>query len=154
MKNRPISVYILSFVMIFQALGGIAGGLSLIIKPDGSILKMPVSCLGGSPFHNFLVPGLCLLLLLGVIPGLTSWGLFSKPKSRWFGFFNIYTNRHWSWAYSLYVGIMLIIWIDVEVMVIGYGSILQAFYAAQGILIIILALLPGSMKYSKIKQPK
>jgi hypothetical protein len=150
MKRRPISVYILSILMLFQALGGIAGGLLLIIRPDGSIMRMPVSCLTGSPFHNFLIPGICLFIFLGLMPALTSWGLFRKPKSRWFGLFNIYLKRHWSWAYSLYIGIMLIFWIDIEVMVIGYGSVLQGFYGMLGIVIIILALLPKTMKHYKI----
>ena len=137
--------------MIFQAISGIAGGIALIATPDGSFLKMPVSSLSGSPFHNFLLPGLCLLLLLGIIPSLTSWGLLFKPKSRWFGFFNIYTKRHWAWAYSLYVGIMLIFWIDIEVMVIGYGSVLQAVYGLLGIFILIFTLLPRVMRHYKIK---
>jgi hypothetical protein len=154
MKHKPIPVYILILLMLFQALSGIAGGLSLVIKPDGSILKMPLSSLAGSSFKNFFIPGLCLFLLLGVLPTITCWGLFLKPKSGWFGSLNIYRNRHWAWAYSLYTGIMLILWIDVEVMVIGYGSILQVIYAILGILILILTLWPGCMKYYKIKKVK
>jgi hypothetical protein len=152
MKQKPISVYILSSLMLFQAIGGIAGGLSLILSPNGSILKMPVTSLSGSPFKNFFIPGLCLFILLGLLPAITSWGLFRKPKTRWFGSLNIYMNRHWAWAYSLYVAIMLIIWIDVEVIVIGYGSLLQALYGILGILILILTLLPENMKHYKIKK--
>ena len=154
MKHRPIPVYILSILLLFQALSGIAGGLSLVIKPDGSILNMPVSSLAGSPFKNFLIPGLCLFLLLGILPAITSWGLVFKPKSRWFGNLNIYKNRHWSWSYALCVGIMLIFWIYVEFLVMGYASNLQAFFGFLGILILILALLPSIMKYTKIKQQK
>ena len=152
MKYRPLSIYFLCIIMFFQAVSGVAGGLSLVIRPDGSILHMPVSSLAGSPFHNFLFPGFCLLFLLGIIPGLTCWGLFKKPKSRWFGYFNIYTNRHWSWAYSLYIGIMLVFWIDVEVIVVGYGSSLQAFYGLLGLFILVLALMPRVMKHYKIKK--
>jgi hypothetical protein len=151
MKYRPFIVYILFLFMFFQSVSGLAGGFALVIKPDGSILNMPMSSLKGSPFNDFLLPGLCLLFLLGVIPGLTAWGLFRKPKSRWFGFFNIYTNRHWSWAYSIYVGLMLIFFIDVEVMVVGYGSLLQVVYGILGIFIVILSLLPRVMKYYKLK---
>jgi hypothetical protein len=151
MKYRPVVVYILFILMFFQSVSGIAGGLVLVIGPDGTILHMPLSSLAGSPFHDFLIPGLCLLVLLGLIPGMTAWGLFRKPKSRWFGFFNIYTNRHWSWAYSLYVGLMLIFWMDIEVMVVGYGSLLQAVYGILGLLIVSLTLLPRVMKHYKLK---
>ena len=60
---------------------------------------------------------------------------------------NIYKNRHWAWTYSLYIGIMLIIWIDVQVYLIGYGENLQTLYALEGMLIVILTLLPANMKY-------
>ena len=152
MKYRPFAVYILCLLMFFQAVSGIFGGIALVIRPDGYILHMPVSSLNGSAFHNFLLPGICLLIFLGVAPGLTAWGLFSKPKSRWFGYFNIYTNRHWAWAYSLYIGIMLIFWIDIEVVVIGCGSILQIVFGLIGLITIILALLPRVMKHFKIKK--
>jgi len=151
MKYRPFAVYLVCLIMFLQAISGIAGGLALIIRPDGSILKMPLSSLSGSPFHDFLIPGLSLFFLLGIIPALTTWGLFSKPKSRWFGFFNIYTRRHWAWSYSIYTGIMLIFWIDIEVMVVGYGSLLQAVFGLLGLIIIVFSLLPRVMKHYKLK---
>lgn len=31
--------------------------------------------LEGSPFHNYLIPGLTLLILLGIVPTISFWGL-------------------------------------------------------------------------------
>ncbi len=42
------------------------GGASLVNRPDGSTLGLPLSVLQHSPFHDFFVPGLLLLLLVGL----------------------------------------------------------------------------------------
>ncbi len=47
-------------------IGALAGGISLVVKPDGSIMHFDVSLLSGSPFADFLVPGLILGGLFGI----------------------------------------------------------------------------------------
>ena len=66
--RRPAAAWILLILLLVQGLGGIGGGLSLVLKPDGSVMGMPVSHLDGSPFSDYLIPGLILLLVLGVLP--------------------------------------------------------------------------------------
>ena len=44
---------------------GLAGGLLLVVKPDGSILHADVSALAGTPFSDWLLPGLLLSTLVG-----------------------------------------------------------------------------------------
>jgi hypothetical protein len=46
--------------------GAFAGGVALVSKPDGSVMKLPLSYLAGSPFSDFLIPGLILGGLFGV----------------------------------------------------------------------------------------
>lgn len=46
--------------------GAIAGGAALVSKPDGSVMQFDVKLLAGSPFTDFLVPGLILGGLFGV----------------------------------------------------------------------------------------
>ena len=103
--------------------------------------------LAKTPFSSYLLPGLILLFLLGILPLFISFSLYAKPDWKWANISNIYKNRHWAWTYSLYIGIMLIIWIDVQVYLIGYGENLQTLYALEGMLIVILTLLPANMKY-------
>jgi hypothetical protein len=70
-----------STVGLLVALGlmAIAGGAALVYKPDGSVMQMPLSWLAGSPFPDFLVPGLILGGLFGLGSlvvaglGLRSW---------------------------------------------------------------------------------
>lgn len=146
MKHKPIGFYLLILLLAVQSLGGVFGGISLIASPSGAFMQMPLSMLAGSPFSDFLIPGLILLLILGVFPGILVYALIRRPGWRWFGIFNIYRGIHWSWTYSLFLGIMLVIWILVEIVWIEY-DLLQTIYGLIGVAIIILTLLPANMRY-------
>ena len=146
MNRRPFSFYLLFSLLLFQALGGIYGGLCLTLSPSGQILHLPLSVLDKSPFGSFLLPGLILLILLGLFPAIISWALFARPGWAWLDVINVYRGIHWAWTYSLYLGIMLVIWILIEIMFIGY-DILQIVFGLLGIGIIITALLPSNMRF-------
>ncbi len=147
MKNKPFTLYLLSILLAFQALGGLGGGLALTLSPSGAFLHMPLSALDGSPFANFFIPGLILLLLLGVFPGIIAYAVIRQPQWKWTEIFNLYKNVHWSWTFSLYTGIILCIWIMIQIRYISY-DILQTIYGLIGVLLIILTMLPSNMKYA------
>ncbi len=44
-------------------------------------------------------------------------GLVAKPSWKSVGVLNIYPSIHWAWAYSLYTGIIVIVWITVRAFV-------------------------------------
>ncbi len=146
MQKKPPTIYLLVLLLAFQSLGGLFGGISLVLSPSGEILGMPLAMLEGSPFNSFMVPGFILMVLLGILPGILAFAVYRRPVWKWFGFLNIYRGIHWAWTYSLYVGIMLIIWILIEIMWIEY-DILQTIYGLAGVVIVILALLPANMRY-------
>jgi hypothetical protein len=52
--------------LVWLGLGALAGGLSLVAEPSGSIMHFDPAILAGSPFSDFLVPGLILGGLFGV----------------------------------------------------------------------------------------
>lgn len=142
--KRPFSVYPLIMLLVLQSFGGLFGGISLVLSPSGAMLRMPVSMLKGSPFENYLIPGLILLLLLGVLPGFLVYALIAKPSWKSIAIFNVYKGIHWAWTYSVYLGIMLVIWILVEIVWIDY-DFLQTVYGLIGVVILILCLLPATM---------
>jgi hypothetical protein len=149
MKNRriPLTGILLIFLLVFQTLSALYGGIQLILDPSGMKMQMPVSWLKNSPFHDFLIPGLILTLLLGLLPGWIAYCLTFRPFSHKKGLLNIYPDRYFAWTYSLYLGIMLMIWITVQIAMVGYGNIIQTIYAALGILITIVTLIPSNMEY-------
>ncbi|MFZ4522203.1 MAG: hypothetical protein ACOYNC_10880 [Bacteroidales bacterium] len=146
LQKRPFTLWLLVLLLVIQSLGGLYGGLSLVLSPTGAMMKMPVSMLEGSPFGTFLVPGFILLLVLGVLPGILAYALISLPAWRWPDLLNIYKGIHWAWTYTLYLGIMLVIWILVEIMWIDH-DILQTIFGLIGIIILILTLTPATMRF-------
>jgi hypothetical protein len=120
--------------MTFQSLSGLFGGVMLILDPSGNSLNMPLSLLNDSPFNDYLIPGLILFLILGLVPFVVLNGLWKK--------------KSWSWYGSLFVSLALIIWIAVEVLMIGYQAEppLQLIYGLAGILILIFTLIPSVKK--------
>lgn len=134
------------------AITGIYGGVALILDKSGANLELSTNLLESTIFNSYLVPGIILLILLGFFPTITVFGLITRKKSRIANKINIYKKRHWAWTYALYCGIMLVLWIDIQVMMIGGGYILQSIYAILGVLIIIFTLLPSVSRFYKRKK--
>ncbi len=144
--------YLLISVMALVAVSGLFGGLSLIVDPSGSSLQLPLLLLESTIFNSYLVPGLILLIFLGILPLFVTFGLITKRKVPFAKRINIYPKRHWAWTVSLYCGIILVLWIDIQVMLIGGGYMLQSIYALLGVLIIILTLTPEIIRFYKTKK--
>jgi hypothetical protein len=51
---------------VFIGVGAIPAGLALVLDPSGSTIGMSSEMLAGSPFPDFLVPGIFLLLVNGI----------------------------------------------------------------------------------------
>jgi hypothetical protein len=133
--HRTPAVWFLMLLLLIQALGGIAGGASLSIRPDGSIMKMPLSYLSGSPFSDYLIPGICLLLILGILPLVVLVGVWRADTWAWYGAFT--------------VGCGLIIFEIVEFSVIGYNW-MQVLFGGIGVFITIVSLLPSVRHYHRM----
>lgn len=134
-QSRSVSVYLLMAALLFQGLSGVAGGIGLVGDPSGQSIGIPLSWLAGSPFDTYFIPGLILLTVLGLFPLVVLYGLW--------------TRRYWGWIGALLVGLALLVWIAVEVLIIGYQPQppLQLIYGSLGVVIVILALLPGVRGY-------
>jgi hypothetical protein len=148
--KRPFEIYLLCFFILFLSLGAIYGGGSLIAAPDGSLLKIEKSWLDNLPFPNYRFPGLVLFLFLGVFPLVGLFGLFIRKNNRVLNSINIYIDKYWGWTYTLYSGIICVIWIVVQQLLTGY-FVLQPIVAGNGILIIILCLIPRVQKYFTVR---
>jgi hypothetical protein len=104
----------------FIALGAMAGGIFMIIRPDGSLMHMPLDMLKGSPFKDFLIPGIILFSVNGLGNALSSYLSF---------------KQHILAGYAgIFFGMALTIWIFVQVSMIGGGHWLQYLYFSLGIL--------------------
>ena len=146
-NKKPFLVYILLILLFFLSMSAILGGGALTIDPSGTMLGMPLEMLRHSPFSDFLIPGLFLLVVLGIFPLITFYGLIRKPQSDFSEKFNLDRNQHWSHTFSYYTGLMLILWIDFEVMFLRSVHMLHLIYSLLGVTIVALSQIPGVRGY-------
>ena len=134
-------------VLGFLGIGAMGGGIVMIISPDGELIGLPLSEFKNMPFSSYLIPGIILFSILGVIPLLLIIALLKKPESKIAEKINIFKDMHWSWTYSIFIAFTLIGWIHIQLIFLqGVVHWLQTFYMFYAILIIIIALLP-QMRY-------
>ncbi|KAA3628487.1 MAG: hypothetical protein DWQ02_19260 [Bacteroidetes bacterium] len=122
MKRR---LYItLAILHLFVAIGAIPAGYALFTKPDGSSLGMPTEWLEGSPFPDFFIPGLFLFIILGLGNLLTAMPIFKQHKL--------------SGIAGLSMGGILVIWIIIQVVIVGLASFLQPLFFFVGLIQLML----------------
>lgn len=105
---------------VFLGVGALGGGAALMLGPRGEILPLPLSALKGSPFETYFVPGLILFVVIGVGPlaaAYLAWRRHSLAPLAAIG-----------------VGVALLIWMAVEIAIVGYSNSppLQPFYVLLG----------------------
>jgi hypothetical protein len=140
-RSRPASVIALMCALGFQGLSGLAGGVGLIGDPTGAALSIPQEWLMDSPFRDYRVPGLILLTGLGVLPLVVAGAVWSAAR--------------WALAASLLIGLMLVVWIGVQISIVGYQASppLQAVYGSLGLVIAALTRMPSVRKYFRSSPP-
>ena len=145
-KNKRIRNMFL-IILGFLGLGAIGGGAVLIISPSGEMMGLPISSFKNMPFNSFLIPGIILFTVLGIVPLFLIIALLKKPKSKLAEHINVFNDMHWAWTYSIYIAFTLIGWIHIQLIFLQSGVYwLHTFYMFYAILIIIIALLP-QMRY-------
>lgn len=146
MKIRTAQKILFS-LLAFLGLGAIGGGGVLIISPSGKLMGMPLSILTHSPFSNFLIPGIILFSVFGIVPILLIFALLKKTKNNLAQRFNIFCDMHWAWTFTIYAACALVIWIQFEMVFLQAVHWLHTFYMLYAIAIILVALLAPVRAY-------
>lgn len=148
---RPVSVYLLILVLLLLSIGALICGAMIMIKPNGSLIGLSMDIAQHMPFANFFIPGLCLFLFLGVLPLITAITLMPQHPPNWIEKINIYDEYRAGWMLALFSGFGTLIWITVQHQMTQVFHVLQTIYAVIGLLILILALWPASMRWCRIR---
>lgn len=99
-RGRPLSLWLLLSLLGQLSVRAAVGGGALLVAPSGTLVGLPAAPLENTPFGDFLVPGLVLLLAFGVVPLVVCYGLYAK--------------RRWAWPGAVGVALALLAWIIVE----------------------------------------
>jgi hypothetical protein len=146
--KRPFSLWLLIFLLVFLAVGGLYGGISMLLDPSGKILQMD-KVLPLLPVPNYFIPGLFLIFMMGLIPIFLTYGLIWKPNWDWANKLAGWSRHYWAWSGSFLLGCVLIFWLVFQAVLIGFRWPIQYVTLANGILIVLVALMPGVRKYFK-----
>lgn len=120
-KNRILRNHrALALLQVFNGLSALAGGVGLMSDPSGGNVAMYTSWLEGTPFTNFLIPGIILFVVNG-IGNVT-------------GFVMTLRKHHRASEVGWVFGAVMMGWIIVQVLMIGYMSFLQPLYFTTGVL--------------------
>ncbi|MBA4384084.1 MAG: hypothetical protein C0410_05055 [Anaerolinea sp.] len=142
-SSMPVTAKVLVWLQVLLGFGAVASGGLLMISPDGNLMRMPLFLIEGSPFNGFFIPGMILFLFVGVFPSCVAYGLCKRPGWSWPNTINPFKNIHWSWAGSLASGVIVSIWLTVELIWVSIGVLHYIYYAWSG-LIILFTLIPAT----------
>jgi hypothetical protein len=108
----------LGFWAAFWGLGAVAGAIGFLADVQGGIMGIPIEDLDDTPFDDFLIPGLLLLIAVGGSELLAAWALL----------------RRWTRGPELLIvaGVVLVGWIIVQLTMIQF-FFLQPLLLAVGV---------------------
>ena len=131
--NRSSLVrYLLGGLLAFGSLNAFAGGVYGLSGAEG----VPLELLEGSPFRTYFVPGLILFVVVG--------------GSLLFAAVAVLAGSRIARVGAVTAGTVVLVWIAVQVSVIGYVSVLQPATALGGLLILVMSLfLPGGSRKAR-----
>jgi hypothetical protein len=113
--------YLLGGLLAFGAVNAVAGGYYGLSGAQG----VPLEWLKGSPFRDYYVPSLILLVVVG--------GSFS------FAAITVLVGSRLARVSALGAGAILLVWIVVQVSIIGYVSWMQPVTAVGGLFVLLLS---------------
>ena len=116
---------ILGSLQAFTALGAIPAGIAYLLDTSGGRMGVSPALLANSPLDSFLLPGLFLLLVNGL--------------ANVAGAYLSFTRTRYAGHAGLILGILLSLWIIIQVAWITLSSFMQPLFLAIGLINIFLS---------------
>lgn len=132
-ETRPIAIFFLIALLLLLGVGGIAGGLSMLGDPSGDLLGLPLVFLESVNLRNYLLPGMFLLVVMGILPLVATYGL-------WIG-------QQTSWIATVGLSVLLILLICFQIVLWGAPILIQIIYLVLGVIMLVVSFLPSVKGY-------
>jgi hypothetical protein len=129
-ETRPFTLWALIGFLLFLSISGLAGGIGMLMDPSGANLSLPADLLDGLPIDTFLLPGLYLVLVYGLLAPVIAYGLWKRAP--------------WAWGSAVVLGVILLVWIIGQFLLWGSPHVIQAIYFVLSLAILILSLAPAT----------
>lgn len=127
LKKNQKRVYVITGILqICIGLGAIPSGISLIIDPNGGILRLPLELIYNSPFQTYVIPGVILFVVNGL--GSILGAIFSLRK------------HHLAGIITTCLGVALLIWMFCQLYWIGIITWIQPIYLFLGMIELMLGI--------------
>lgn len=126
---RPLALRLYLAGAVALGVSALAGGVGLVSDPTGSRLGLPLAWLEGSPFVDYLVPGLVLFGVFGVGSFVVVYAVVRRLR--------------WAWVAAVGLGLTHLVWILVELAIIQSFHPLHVVYGGLAIVLVALALRPS-----------
>ena len=109
-------------LLLFNRTGALFGGWSFIQDPTGSDLQIPTTYLEQSPFNAFLIPGIVLFTVNGVLSLVTLvWTLMQWKQYVWL---------------IMIQGAMLVGWIIIQMIMLREINLYHFIFGSIGIILL------------------
>jgi hypothetical protein len=129
-QSRPYTLWALIGSLLFLSISGLAGGIGMLMDPSGANLSLPEDLLVALPIDTFILPGLYLVLVYGLLSPVIAYGLWKRAP--------------WSWGATVVLSIILLGWIIGQFILWGSPHIIQIVYFVLGLAMLILCLVPAT----------
>ncbi len=146
--RRPTLVLLLlSACILFLSIMGFGGGISMLSDTSGVSMSMDLAWLENTPFADYFLPGLWLTVIYGIGGLFILYALWMRPQWKPLANLTRWTHEHWAWDITLALGIVVMIWIVVQVLMIPATTPIQAIVFVIGLAVAIIPLLPDMRRY-------
>lgn len=137
-RGRPVALWGLLAVLGQLAVRALLGGGALVIAPSGEMIGLSPASLGGTPFDDFIVPGVILLVVFGLSPLIVCYALYKR--------------RRRAWLAATSIGFMLLVWLLIEALVgIDRPTMLLNLLTAGALLVLALHPSVRTDRHSSLK---
>ncbi len=133
--RRPAATWVLVGDLVLLGFGGLYGGILFVIDPSGAQMGVPLTLLNGLPLRDFLLPGLFLLLVMGVAPLALAVAVWKRWRR--------------AWAATFLLGLVLLVWLGITFLMWGYQAPIQGVTTVLCLVLLGACLLPSTRRLLK-----